>query len=175
MTDGRRPRVAVAAGERTAFDAWGLLLRVHATLTGGLDAALREGAGTTLSAYDLLVHVAASPDRRIRLHDLEQRVLFSQSTVSRLAARLEREGLLERTVAEGDRRALEVRLTGAGARAFAEARAVAAAYLREHFVAALGPGQDEQLRRILERVAERVAEPVDEPVDERADERGDDG
>jgi DNA-binding MarR family transcriptional regulator len=149
MTERPRGTTAVGAHERAAFDAWGLLLRVHATLVAGLDAALRERAGITLSAYDLLVHVAAAPDRRIRMHDLERRVLFSQSTVSRLAARLEREGLIERSVAEGDRRALEVRLTSAGARAFATARGVAMAYLREHFVGALEPGQDEQLRRIL--------------------------
>ncbi len=153
MIEGRRAEGAVAPGERAAFEAWGLLVRAHATLVAGLDAALRQRAATTLSAYDLLVHVAAAPDRRIRMHDLERRVLFSQSTVSRLAARLEREGLLERVVAEGDRRALEVRLTGAGARAFADARAVAAGYLREHFVAALAPGQDEQLLRILTRLS----------------------
>lgn len=148
--DRTRPgRAAVEAHERAAFEAWGLLLRVHATLVAGLDAALREHAGTTLSAYDLLVHVAAAPDRRIRMHDLERRVLFSQSTVSRLAARLEREGLLERAVAEADRRALEVRLTPTGMRAFADARGVAVTYLREHFVGVLAPGQDEQLLRIL--------------------------
>src|SRR5689334_14252475 len=120
-----RARGRVAEHERPAFEAWGLLLRVHATLVAGLDAALREQAGITLSAYDLLAHVAAAPDRRIRMHDLERRVLFSQSTVSRLAARLQREGLIERSVAEDDRRALEVRLTGAGAREFGGARGVA--------------------------------------------------
>ncbi len=149
MSGPARRRPVVEESERAAFDAWGLLLRVHATLVAGLDAALREQAGITLSAYDLLVQVAAGPDRRIRMHDLERRVLFSQSTVSRLAARLEREGLIERSVAEGDRRALEVRLTGACPRAYASARGVAVSYLREHFVAALAPGQDEQLRRIL--------------------------
>ena len=155
MSDQARRPAVVAAGERTAFDAWGLLLRVHGTLVTGLDATLRERAGVTLTAYDLLVHVAAAPDRRIRMHDLEQQVLFSQSTVSRLAARLEREGLLERVVAEGDRRALEVRLTGAGARAYGDARAVAAGYLREHLVGVLAPGQDEQLLRILSGVCAR--------------------
>ena len=148
-------RAGVEEHERAAFDAWGLLLQVHASLVAGLDAALRERAGTTLTAYDLLVHVARAPDRRIRMHDLERRVLFSQSTVSRLATRLEREGLVERIVAEGDRRALEVRLTGAGARAFALARGVAVSYLREHFVAALEPGQDEQLRGILAGLCEQ--------------------
>src|SRR5919199_1123428 len=114
----RDPAVAgpVQPHEQAAFEAWALLLRAHATLSGGLDAALREQAAMTLGAYDLLAHVASAPERRIRMHDLERKVLFSQSTVSRLASRLEREGLLERVVAEDDRRALVVRLTGAGAR-----------------------------------------------------------
>ncbi len=143
------PPPTVQPHERAAFDAWGLFLRVHSTLVTGLDAALRTEAGLPLSAYDMLAQVAGAPDRRIRMHDLERRVHFSQSTVSRLAARLEGEGLLERVVAQGDRRALEVRLTGAGARAFSRSRAVAIGYLREQFVGRLDPGQDEQLRRIL--------------------------
>lgn len=149
---GRRPS-AVQPHERAAFDAWRLFLRAHATLVTGLDAALRTGADLPLSAYDLLAHVAAAPDRRIRMHDLEERVLFSQSTVSRLAARLERDGLLERVVAQDDRRALEVRLTGAGARAFARSRGVAVRYLRENFVGRLAPGQDEHLLELLRGLA----------------------
>ena len=139
----------MAADEEVAFEAWGLLLRVHARVTAGLDAALRQRAGVALSTYDLLAHVATAPDRCIRLHDLEERVFFSQSTVSRLAARLEREGLLERTVPVCDRRALEVRLTPAGFATFRAARAVAADQLRASFVAALAPGQDVALRDAL--------------------------
>ena len=142
-------RSAPRPEEQVAFEAWSLLLRTHARLVTGLDEALREREGMTLSAYDLLVHVASATDRRITMRELEDRVLFSQSTVSRLAARLEREGLLERVVHEDDRRVLVVRLTGAGAGAFGRARDVAAAYLREHFVAALSPGQDVALRDVL--------------------------
>ncbi len=145
----KRPGGGVQPHEQAAFEAWSLLLRAHARLVAGLDAALREHAGLTLSAYDVLVHVAGAPDRRIPMRDLEDRVLFSQSTISRLAARLEREGLLERVVADGDRRALVVRLTGAGASAFKRGRETAAQYLREHFVTALGPGQDVVLRDAL--------------------------
>jgi DNA-binding MarR family transcriptional regulator len=142
----------VAPAEEVAFEAWGLLLRVHATVTSGLDAALQREAGVTLSTYDLLAHVASARDRRIRLHDLEQRVFFSQSTVSRLAARLEREGLLERSVPACDRRSVEVRLTAAGAATFRSARAVAAGHLRRAFVGRLAPGQDAPLRDALASV-----------------------
>jgi DNA-binding MarR family transcriptional regulator len=93
------------------------------------------------------------------MNQLEDKVLFSQSTVSRLAARLEREGLLERVVAEHDRRALVVRLTGAGASTFRRARDVAAQYLREHFVAALAPGQDVVLRDVLRALSDGARPP----------------
>ena len=140
--------------ERTAFAAWGGFLRAHAALATGLDDALRDGADLSLSAYDLLAQVVGSPDRRIRMHDLEQRVLVSQSTVSRLAARLEQAGLLARCAAVGDRRAVEVRLTAAGATRFAAARRVAVAHLREHFVGRLRPGQDAALLDILTALTE---------------------
>ena len=151
---GERRSAGVQPQEQVAFEAWSLLLRTHARLVAGLDAALRERAGVTLSAYDLLAHVAAAPDRRLPMSQLEDKVLFSQSTVSRLAARLEREGLLERVVAEHDRRALVVRLTGAGASTFRRARDVAAQYLREHFVSALAPGQDAALRDVLSALSD---------------------
>ncbi len=156
--EGRRPS-AVQPQEEAAFEAWSLLLRTHARLVAGLDATLRERAGVTLTAYDVLVHVAAAPDRRLPMNQLEDKVLFSQSTVSRLAARLEREGLLERVVAEHDRRALVVRLTGAGASTFRRARDVAAQYLREHFVAALAPGQDVVLRDVLRALSDGARPP----------------
>ncbi len=146
---GTRPPAGVQVQEQVAFEAWSLLLRTHARLVAGLDEALRERAGLTLSAYDVLAHVAAAPERRIPMRELEGKVLFSQSTVSRLAARLEGEGLLQRIVADHDRRALVVRLTGTGASTFKRGRQVATEYLREHFVAALGPGQDVVLRDVL--------------------------
>ena len=66
-------RSALRPEEQVAFEAWSLLLRAHARLVTGLDEALREREGMTLSAYDLLVHVASATDRRITMRELEER------------------------------------------------------------------------------------------------------
>lgn len=151
-TQGEPGMPVVVAAEHTAFSAWRLLLHTHGLLVGGLDDVLRREAGMPLGWYDVLVHVVEAPGGTIRLRDLERRVLISQSSVSRLAVRLERARLLTRTVPDDDRRAVDVTLTAEGARRVAEARGVAMAYLRENFVARLEPGQDRQVLDALRRV-----------------------
>ncbi len=149
----------VAPGEVAAFAAWRLFLQAHAALVTRLDAALQDRADLPLLWYDVLVHVGEAPGRRIRLRELQERVFFSQSTVSRLAARLEGCGLVERCVPDDDRRTVEVRLTADGARRLRAARAVAIEELRGHFVAALAPGDAERLRDILGRLAGHARRP----------------
>ena len=143
--------VADAGARRAGFEAWRLFLGAHAVLVRGLDARLREAAGIPLTWYDVLVHVAESPGRRIRLRDLERRVLISQSAVSRLAARMHECGLLARSTPAEDRRSVEVSLTDEGARRLRAARAVAREEILRSFVGALDGDEAERLAGILRR------------------------
>jgi DNA-binding MarR family transcriptional regulator len=135
--------------DHAAFTAWRAFLQVHAMLTRQLDQALRERAGIPLSWYDVLVHIDEAPHHRIRSRDLEDRVLVSQSTVSRLAAKLEGAGLVTRTVPADDRRAVQMELTDAGRRSLRRARETAAEEIRRRFVSALHDDDAEHLLRIL--------------------------
>jgi DNA-binding MarR family transcriptional regulator len=132
------------------------LLEVHASLTRRLDAALQDRAGVPLGWYDVLVHVDEAPSGRIRLRELEQRVLVSQSTVSRLAVRMEAAGLLARETPDEDRRAVEVHLTAAGMRRLREARAVAIGEVRAAFVESISADDAVQLLRTLAGVRRRI-------------------
>ncbi|HZG96294.1 MAG TPA: MarR family transcriptional regulator [Mycobacteriales bacterium] len=143
--------------ERPSFDAWQLLLEVHAAVTSRIDAALQERAGMPLGWYDVLVHVAEAPDRRIRLRDLEERVLVSQSTVSRLAVRMASAGLVDRSVPAEDRRSVEIRLTREGARRLREARSVAIEIIRQNFAAAVSGADAEHVAAALQAVRGRLA------------------
>ena len=133
----QRARSQPAADEQAAFSAWGAFLAAHAAVTARLDAALQERVGISLGWYDVLVHVAAAPERRLRLRDLDQQVLISQPTVSRLAARMAAVGLLSRSTPEDDHRGVQIALTGMGARRLRQARAVAIEVIRDTFAAAL--------------------------------------
>ena len=58
----------------------------------------------------------------MRMHELGERVHLTQSALSRLIARLETDGLLERTMCVEDRRSVFAKLTPAGATRYQEAK-----------------------------------------------------
>ena len=49
-----------------------------------------------LAWYDVLVGLVEAPERRLRMHELAERVVLSRSTLTRLVDRLEQAGLLQR-------------------------------------------------------------------------------
>ncbi len=111
--------------------AWRDLQARHATVAWELDRVLHEHR-LGMSDFEVLDRLADAGDR-MRMHHLAEAVHLSQSALSRLVSRLEREGLLNRTMCADDRRGIFVWLTEAGRRKHAAAlpaqRAVLAAHL----------------------------------------------
>lgn len=93
-------------------------------VTGAIEAssrATREQSGLTNAQHTLLAELSERGPRSV--NELAARVLTGQSTVSVVAGRLERAGLVERTRSETDRRKVMLRATRAGQRRIAEAPA----------------------------------------------------
>ena len=84
--------------------AWRGMLRTHARLTKALDVELVSAHGLPLTSYEVLLHLADSPDGRLRMSELADSVLLSRSGLTRLVDRLERQGLLGRESCPNDRR-----------------------------------------------------------------------
>src|SRR5437870_10933314 len=104
-----------ASNMRIANEAWEALFRAQATIGRELvegdvwgELAPRE--------YGVLYALAAAPGG-LRITELLDDVLLTQPGMSRLIARLEARGLVERADDPDDRRACRVRLTDAGTRA----------------------------------------------------------
>lgn len=118
------------AHERVVL-AWRDLLARHATLSSQLERVLHEHQ-LGVSDFEVLDRLADAGDC-MRMHHLAQAVHLSQSALSRLVSRLERHGLLSRTLCADDRRGIFVWLTEAGrlrhATAMPAQRAVLAAHL----------------------------------------------
>src|SRR5919201_4159414 len=76
--------------------AWRGMLRAHAALTKALDADLDAEHGLPLSSYEVLLYLNDAPGGRMRMRDLAASVILSRSGLTRLADRLEREGLIRR-------------------------------------------------------------------------------
>jgi DNA-binding MarR family transcriptional regulator len=93
---------------------WRTFLRSHATVTRRLEAELVAEHDLPLASYDVLVQLSEAPERRLRMTELADRVLLSRSGLTRLADRLERDGLLTRVACPSDARGTLAVLTDAG-------------------------------------------------------------
>jgi DNA-binding MarR family transcriptional regulator len=100
---------------RIANEAWEALFRAQMTI--GRELAAGDVWGELIPAeYGVLYALSAAPDG-LRITELLADVLLTQPGMSRLIARLEARGLVERIDDPDDRRACRVRLTEAGVRA----------------------------------------------------------
>jgi DNA-binding MarR family transcriptional regulator len=113
---------------------WRALVASHAAVTAALERDLGERHGLGVTEFEVLERLAENPGRKFRVQELAESVHLSQSALSRMIGRLERHGLVERSLCDNDRRGIYVCLTGAGRRRHAEAlptqRAVLAATLQ---------------------------------------------
>jgi DNA-binding MarR family transcriptional regulator len=74
---------------------------------------------TTLPRFDLMSQLARHPEG-LKMNELSRRMMVSGGNVTGITDQLVKEGLVERLPQPSDRRAYRIRLTRAGAKAFAE-------------------------------------------------------
>ena len=134
--------------------AWVQLLRTHAGLTRAMDANLRTRHGLTINDYEVLLALAAAPDRRLRRVDLAEQVLLTQSGVTRLLQGLEASGLVRRASCDTDGRVVYARLTEAGRRKLRAAARTHVGDIERLFVARLSEAELATLERLLARFTE---------------------
>jgi DNA-binding MarR family transcriptional regulator len=132
--------------------AWRGLLRVHATLVKALDAELERTHGVSLTSYEVLLFLNDSDGGQLRMHDLAASVLLSRSGLTRLADRLERDGLIERRACESDARGSFAAITQAGRAKLAAARVTHLDGVRRHFLSHLSPEEQDALGDTWERI-----------------------
>ncbi|MFD8418480.1 MarR family winged helix-turn-helix transcriptional regulator [Streptomyces sp. NPDC059466] len=113
-------------------DRWRDILSVHARTMCEIDRALHPH-GLGASDFEVLDILAASEasqaGEQCRVQNIADRVHLSQSALSRLIGRLEKDGLVLRTVCAEDRRGVWVALTGKGRDLHAEVRPLQRAVL----------------------------------------------
>jgi DNA-binding MarR family transcriptional regulator len=145
-----------AQGERPLdareLGAWRGFLRVHARLVRELDRELQAAHGLQLHAYEVLLFLDGAPGGRLRMSELADSVLLSQSGLTRLVDRLVRDGLVDRERCDDDRRGLYARLTPAGRRAFRAARATHLRGVRDRFLSRFDEAEQDALAELWERV-----------------------
>lgn len=134
------------------LDAWRTFLYAHAQVRRQLERELQAEQSMSLADYELLLILAYSDARRLRMSELADRLALSRSGATRLIDRLEADALVRRVSCDTDRRGQWAQLTDAG---YERLRGASPTHLRgvaEHFLDRIPPGELESLRSTLDRV-----------------------
>ncbi|MDX8435017.1 MarR family winged helix-turn-helix transcriptional regulator [Mesorhizobium abyssinicae] len=97
-----------------AIKAWARLMRVSRQLVERAEDALKASGLPPLAWYDVLHELAEAGEGGLRPFQLIERTLFAQYNISRLLARLEADGLIEKLPVADDGRGQNIRITSSG-------------------------------------------------------------
>lgn len=156
----KRPRLSTIAAvdpRNPRLTAWRAFLISHSIVSRRLDDELRLEQGISLAEYDALLQLAYSPERRLRMNQLADRVLLSRSGVTRLVDRLEGDGLVRRISCPSDARGAEAVLTEAGLARLREASGTHLRGVERYFLEALSSDDLAALDRALGAVIDHAA------------------
>lgn len=152
MTSGAADLNAVVARLHRETPLWQTFLSVHRQIVELLAEQMLAEHQLPLDWFDVLIHLADAPGRQLRQRELRDRLLLSESGVSRLLARMATAGVLERTPADDDRRGVAVALTDKGAAALVAATGSHLELVERLFTDKLGPAEAVALQHILAKL-----------------------
>lgn len=134
----------------------GLLLETVAGLEEVLAKGLEESAGLSSQWFDVLIRLARSEGRRLRMSQLAAQTTLSPSGLTRAVDRLEAAGLVERSVCPEDRRGSFAVITDEGLHRVQAAVPVHVRQIEEQVLDGLSQRQRDELERLLRLVRDRV-------------------
>jgi DNA-binding MarR family transcriptional regulator len=138
-----------------ANEAWEALFRAQATVHAELMAA-EVWDRLSPSEYGVLYALSTAPEG-LRITELTADALITQAGISRLVARLEGSGLLERMPDPDDGRASRIRLTEAGAAAQRHVGLRHGHHVAQIMTATFSVAQLEQLRDLCQTLTESAS------------------
>lgn len=94
--------------------AWASFISAYVLVLDFMEDSFRRDGLPPLTWYDVLWLLDASPNGRMRMHELAERAVYSRSFISRIVTTLETEGLVVREVDESDGRGRVAVLTDKG-------------------------------------------------------------
>lgn len=99
----------------SAVDVWHGLLSAYGRMASELGRTLQDEFRVSLAEFEALLWISRTPDSEpVRATELIEKLLLTQSSITRLLARLERAGYIERTACEDDARRRDILLTAHG-------------------------------------------------------------
>lgn len=140
--------------------AWRGYRRMRRLLDLELARELMQDAGLSEPDYDVLSDLSETPEQRLRLSELADRMLWSRSRLSHHISRMQQRGLVTREECATDGRGSVVALTPAGRQAVEAAAPGHVAAVRRHLIDRLTPAELSALGTLSQRVIDHLTSRV---------------
>jgi len=135
----------------TAVTAWEALFRAQVSVMRRLGADFPID-NISFTEYDVLFTLSRSSDRRLRMRDLNDDILLTQPSVSRLIDRLTARGLVAKLPDPDDARSIVVELTDEGFELFRRAAVGHVRSINERVGTVLDDDELETLTRLCDKL-----------------------
>lgn len=152
----------------------GLLVEVMSGLGAKLWPQLGEH-GLTDAEFGVLLRLARSPQRRLRMSDLTAQTSLTNSGITRVVDRLERDGLVRRKASEHDRRSIYAVLDDAGMRRVEETLPGHLELVQRWLVDPLSPAEVAAFGTALRKLRDEVRPDATAGADDRGESDAGDG
>lgn len=135
---------------------WRAWIAVAIMLNDRLSDELQEQHGLTINDYEILVRLSEAPDRAMRMSELANQTMLSRSRLSHQVDRMEKAGLVARSVCPTDRRGQIATLTKDGWDRLVTAAPTHVQGVRQHFVDILSDAEFAALGVSLRKIADHL-------------------
>jgi DNA-binding MarR family transcriptional regulator len=149
MKAGSQPQ---AGKERVA--AWVNLQQTNRVIQNVVEERLQAVTGLSWAEFEVLWRLELAADHPLQMNEIAEQLLGSPSGITRMADRLERDGLIARETPRDNRRVVHVKLTRHGESVLADARNAFGDALGHAFSAHLSEADVAALRRLTRKLLE---------------------
>ncbi len=137
---------------------WRAYLVGTTLLMDRLDRDLREHHGLSVPEYEILVRLSEARDHRMRMAVLADSVSHSRSRVTHTVARMEKDGLVNRSACASDGRGVEAVLTSKGFSVLQAAAPIHVAGVRQFLVDLVDEDDFAAVGRVFNAVTDKLIE-----------------
>lgn len=137
------------------FTAFGLFAEAFTGLSNRFNAQFYEHRLSAVE-FEVLMRLARSPGRRLRMTDLAGQTSLSTSGVTRVVDRMDRDGLIRREACPSDRRSSFAVVTDAGLRRLDEVLPGHLELLQQWFIGQLSPTELDGMLASLRKIRDAV-------------------
>ena len=134
---------------------WLNIQQVNRVVESMLEQSLQKETDLSWPEFELLFRLHVAGEHPLQMGEIAAQLINSRSGATRIADRLEADGLIRRETPTDNRRVVEVRLTAKGRETLRRADGVFRGVLREHFVDPLSDAELATLKRLLRKLLEK--------------------